>query len=160
MTRKSRAKSSSLFLLELILAILIFSIASAICVQFFVKSHLLSRDSRVLELSISEVSSIAEIIYISDSLEDSVNTIVALHTGVSQTTSNTTNESEQTDLTLYYDQDFNHCTQNEAQYMMQVALGAENHMLSANLEILSSETLESIYSLNVSHHLQRRVSYE
>ena len=61
MTRRNRAKSSSLFLLELILAILFFSIASAVCVQFFVKSHLLSQESRELQVSANEVSSIAEL---------------------------------------------------------------------------------------------------
>ncbi len=48
MKHRNRAQSSSLFLLELILAILFFSLASAVCVQFFVKSHLLSRDARNL----------------------------------------------------------------------------------------------------------------
>ena len=48
MIRRSRAQSSSLFLMELILAILFFSVTSAVCVQFFVKSHLLSRDSKIL----------------------------------------------------------------------------------------------------------------
>ena len=48
MNRKNRAQSSTLFLLELILAILFFSLASAVCVQFFVKSRLLSRGAQNL----------------------------------------------------------------------------------------------------------------
>ena len=37
------AKRSSLFLLELIIAILFFSLTSAVCVQIFVRAHLISR---------------------------------------------------------------------------------------------------------------------
>ena len=42
MKRKPTANPSSLFLLELIFAILFFSVTSAVCVQVFVKSHTLS----------------------------------------------------------------------------------------------------------------------
>lgn len=60
MKQRNQANSSSLFLLELILAILFFSVASAICVQIFVKSHLLSKDARILNFAVNEVSNAAE----------------------------------------------------------------------------------------------------
>ena len=72
MIRKSRAQSSSLFLMELILAILFFSITSAVCVQFFVKSHLLSRDSKILSQAVNECANIAEIYDASDSIDDAL----------------------------------------------------------------------------------------
>ena len=62
MKRKNRPRSSSLFLMELILAILFFSIASAVCVQFFVKSHLLSRSSDALNYAANECASVAELL--------------------------------------------------------------------------------------------------
>lgn len=60
MKQRNQANSSGLFLLELILAILFFSVASAVCVQIFVKSHLLSKDARVLNFAVNEVSGAAE----------------------------------------------------------------------------------------------------
>ena len=48
MKRKPTANPSSLFLLELIFAILFFSVASAVCVQVFVKSHTLSTQAHDL----------------------------------------------------------------------------------------------------------------
>ena len=42
------AKRSSLFLLELIIAILFFSLTSAVCVQIFVRAHLISRQTQEL----------------------------------------------------------------------------------------------------------------
>ncbi len=56
-----KTSKSSMFLMELIIAILFFSLASAVCIQLFVKSHLLSSaasdDSRALLLcqNLSEI---------------------------------------------------------------------------------------------------------
>jgi len=66
MTHKYTSHKSSLFLLELILAILFFSIASAVCVQLFVKSHLLSKQAEILSIAVNECSDAAEIIYSAD----------------------------------------------------------------------------------------------
>lgn len=66
MTRNYSSHKSSLFLLELIMAILFFSIASAICVQLFVKSHLLSKQAEILSIAVNECSDAAEIIYSAD----------------------------------------------------------------------------------------------
>lgn len=66
MTHKYTSHKSSLFLLELILAILFFSIASAVCVQLFVKSHLLSRQAEILSIAVNECSDVAEIILSAD----------------------------------------------------------------------------------------------
>lgn len=77
MIRRSRAQSSSLFLMELILAILFFSITSAVCVQFFVKSHLLSRESRVLSQAVNECSNIAEVFDASEDTGDAVSLLKA-----------------------------------------------------------------------------------
>ena len=40
-----KGSKSALFLMELILAILFFAAASAVCVQLFVKAHLMSQDT-------------------------------------------------------------------------------------------------------------------
>ena len=70
MVRKSRARSSSLFLMELILAIFFFSAASAVCVQFFVKSHLLSRDSNALNHAVNICAGVAETVSAAESIQD------------------------------------------------------------------------------------------
>ena len=50
------AKRSSLFLLELIIAILFFSLTSAVCVQIFVRAHLISRQTQELNMALEKVS--------------------------------------------------------------------------------------------------------
>ena len=54
-----RPRTSSLFLLELIFSILFFSVASAICIQIFVRAHTLSRDARALHTAVSACSDAA-----------------------------------------------------------------------------------------------------
>lgn len=62
MNKRNRAQASSLFLLELTMAILFFSIASAVCVQIFVKSRAMSLHAEELNAAVREVSSAAEIV--------------------------------------------------------------------------------------------------
>ena len=67
---KHRSRSSSLFLMELIIAILVFAVASAVCVQIFVTSHQLSDRASKLNSAVNEASSIAEIVNASSSLSE------------------------------------------------------------------------------------------
>ena len=50
--KKLSSSRSSLLLMELILAILFFALASAICLQLFVKASLLSRDTQELDRAV------------------------------------------------------------------------------------------------------------
>ena len=63
-------RRSSLFLLELIIAILLFILAAAICVQVFVKSHLLEQKSNDLSQAVLASASVAEILRSDGDYED------------------------------------------------------------------------------------------
>ena len=52
---RTPAKRSSLFLLELMIAILFFCLASAVCVQIFVKAHTTSRETQELNTGYTEL---------------------------------------------------------------------------------------------------------
>ena len=59
--RQPRTHSgSSLFLMELILAILFFSVASAVCVQLFARAHTASEQSAALNRAVLAAESAAE----------------------------------------------------------------------------------------------------
>ncbi|MFR5116707.1 MAG: type II secretion system protein J [Eubacterium sp.] len=59
--KRTPAKRSSLFLLELIIAILFFSLTSAVCVQFFARAHQISRQTQELNAALEKVSGCTEI---------------------------------------------------------------------------------------------------
>ena len=58
---RTPAKRSSLFLLELMIAILFFCLASAVCVQIFVKAHTISRETQELNTALEKVSGYTEL---------------------------------------------------------------------------------------------------
>ncbi len=152
MKHRNRAQSSSLFLLELILAILFFSLASAVCVQFFVKSHLLSRDARNLNYAVNECSGIAEIVNASDGAEDALAFIGQLY------------ESAKTDdassICVYYSDEFTPCSPVDSSYSLLAVLSEENGMLTADISMAETASGSPIYRLTVKHHLKRRPAHE
>lgn len=153
MDRKNRAKSSSLFLLELILAILFFSIASAVCVQIFVKSHLWNVQAQALNLAVSECSGVAEIICSGNDTEQLFSQIQQLYPeAVIEDTTST--------VSLYYDHDMQACDTEAGLYCMTIRLTPDGTMISADITMNDLENNTSIYELQVIHHLQREVANE
>lgn len=152
MKHRNRAQSSSLFLLELILAILFFSLASAVCVQFFVKSHLLSRDARNLNYAVNECSGIAEIVNASDGTADALAFIQQLY------------ENAKTDgpssIRVYYSDEFTPCSPADSSYSLLTALTEEDEMLTADISMTETASGSPIYQLTVRRHLQRRPTHE
>ncbi|MCM1190755.1 MAG: hypothetical protein NC541_15880 [bacterium] len=57
---------SSLFLMELIIVILFFSLASAVCIQFFARSHILSKETVEQNNAITQAQNLAETWYAAD----------------------------------------------------------------------------------------------
>ena len=119
---------SSLFLLELILAVLFFSVASALCIQIFTKVHLMSQDARDLNFAVNEVSSMAEQMP-DDSLQDAA---------------------------AYYDSSYASCEKADAVYVLTVHYEPENTLLKAHISMDTIADNRNIYALDVTKHRQRR----
>ena len=122
------SKRSSLFLLELILAIAFFSIAAAICVQFFVKSHALEEDSTNLNRAVHVATSAAEQFRYSeiDSYE------------------------------LYFDNDWAECSQDEAIYTLKLVVNHSKSPQEAQISVSTSNSL--LYELKVLKNANLEVS--
>lgn len=119
---------SSLFLLELILAVLFFSVASALCIQIFTKAHLMSQDARDLNFAVNEVSSMAEQMP-DDSLQDAA---------------------------AYYDSSYASCKKADAVYVLTVHYEPEDTLLKAHISMDTIADNRNIYALDVTKHRQRR----
>lgn len=119
---------SSLFLLELILAVLFFSVASALCIQIFTKAHLMSQDARDLNFAVNEVSSMAEQMP-DDSLQDAA---------------------------AYYDSGYASCEKADAVYVLTVHYEPEDTLLKAHISMDTVADNRNIYTLDVTKHRQRR----
>lgn len=167
MTRRNRARSSSLFLMELIIAIFFFSAASAVCIQFFVKSHLLSQESNALNHAVNECASTAELINTSDSIEDCLNMLMRLYpNGTYPDVRLSSLKVREADVQIYYDDTFEECISQNSSYMLTLHLSKDDHkdgLLIADIQVASTEASETatvIYELNTKHHIARRTDYE
>ena len=120
--------TSSLFLLELILAVLFFSVASALCIQIFTKAHLMSQDARDLNFAVNEVSNMAE----------------QMSDGTLQ------------DAAAYYDSSYASCEKADAVYVLTVHYEPEDTLLKAHISMDTVADNRNIYTLDVTKHRQRR----
>ena len=148
--RRGKTQSASLFMMELILAILIFSLASALCVQFFVKAHTLSGDAKALDFGCEATGSVADVIRSSDSLKDAENTFDELYPSALVEA-----EDNGVVISLYYDGEFENCDPEDAAYTLETALSDSGEMLLGDMTFTDTDSGSSIYTLEVKHHIRR-----
>ena len=151
--------TSSLFLLELILAVLFFSVASALCIQIFTKAHLMSQDARNLNFAVNEVSSMAEQISAGtlhpDTAASSDDTAASSGDTASDPSTQISNDAWQDD-TAYYDSSYASCEKADAVYVLTVHYEPEDTLLKAHISMDTIADNRNIYTLDVTNHLQRR----
>ncbi|MGN0701917.1 MAG: hypothetical protein ACI4KL_01920 [Lentihominibacter sp.] len=149
MKQRNRARSSTLFLVELIIAILFFTVCSAVCVQFFVKSHSISRQAGELNFAVNECSSVAEIIQGSESRNEILHGLKSLYPEVfAEGTSN---------LLIAFDSDFSPCDPegNNAAYYVNTKMKVQNNTVKCTISAENANSSESIYKLEILHNLQK-----
>ena len=144
--------TSSLFLLELILAVLFFSVASALCIQIFTKAHLMSQDARDLNFAVNEVSSMAEQISAGTLHSD---TAASTDDTASDPSTQKPDDSLQ-DAAAYYDSGYASCEKADAVYVLTVHYEPENTLLKAHISMDTIADNRNIYTLDVTKHRQRR----
>lgn len=118
---RTPAKRSSLFLLELMIAILFFSLASAVCVQIFVKAHTISRETQELNMAVEKISGYTEIFLAGQLVEDTE---------------------------VYYDSKWKECGRKNAAYEIKVDIEPSDRLLHGTFTVkrLSGEKPRVIYS--------------
>lgn len=144
--------TSSLFLLELILAVLFFSVASALCIQIFTKAHLMSQDARDLNFAVNEVSSMAEQIS-ADTLHP--DTAASSDDTASDPSTQMPDDSLQ-DAAAYYDSSYASCKKADAVYVLTVHYEPEDTLLKAHISMDTIADNRNIYTLDITKHRQRR----
>ena len=109
--RQTRTHSgSSLFLMELILAILFFSVASAVCVQLFARAHTASEQSAALNRAVLAAESAAEAFKGAADLDEAAR-LTGAHAGDAPGV-----------LTAWYDRAWNPCAEQDACYRLDIVI--------------------------------------
>ena len=140
--------------MEMIIAILFFSLASAVCIQLFAKSHLLSTQTVNQNHAVIQAQNLAES-YLS--LEGDINAVQSLFSPSERPEENT--------LSLTFDSNWNLCS-SDASACFRADListpAGENGIMEALITVYGISTPDSpIYTLSVMHHpAERRGSLE
>lgn len=164
---KRKVSASGIFLLELIMAILIFAAAASICVSVFVKAHTMNTEAKTLNQAVTSAGSMAELIRGSGSLEEIENNVHSLFpdaviTEESESLSaapekNGSDGSSAVTVTQYFDK--NGDPEREVQdvpYCMTTVISfQEEGLLKADIKYTGSSDNSSIYETEISHVAER-----
>lgn len=140
---------SSLFLMEMIVAILFFSLASAVCIQLFAKSHTLSKQTVSQNQAIIQAQNLAES-YLA--LEGDFEQIAALFDAADADASTYC-------LKLYFDNEWAPATTSAALYQAEMLCRPDDGtgLITADITVTElGSSAKEIYSLHVAHHIAER----
>lgn len=139
--KKSASSGSGLFLLEMMISILFFSIAAAVCAQVFVKAHLVSEDAVDLNMAAGLASSAAEVFIKSEDMGQMMEKLSG------------SSLSDEGRLVLYYDEDWVSCTkEEEAARCMEIWVSEKDRMRYGEIVVSDSEG-KSIYELSAQKYI-------
>ncbi|XCP85595.1 hypothetical protein ABXS75_01975 [Roseburia hominis] len=131
-------RRSNIFLMEIIISILFFSIASAVCIQLFAKAKLLSDNAAALNQAVLAASSAAEALEVCDGTPESL--LSSFPDGV----------TDGQTLRVFYDRSWKPCDASSAFFQMEVLLSTDQGMLTGNITVTGED--EVIYTLQAEHY--------
>lgn len=151
---------SSLFLMEIMLAVLFFSIAGALCLQMFAKSHQMSDDTVNLSMAANHVQNTAELLKHAASPSQETETDNFFPGRILEQYPHADNTSDY--VAVYFDQDWNHCTREQGVFCMEITPlpktenTEDSHLFCCTLSVSKTESNESIYSFDLKLHIPNR----
>ena len=138
---KSSNSRSSMFLMEIIVAILFFSLVSAVCLRIFTTSHQQSADTKNLNVAVNQAGSAAEI------LKDSNGGLQVLKQLYKEAV------TEGQDTVVYFDENWEACQPSSGTYRMVISSEDADVSGLRSYKILIGQTGGAeIYSLTLSVH--------
>lgn len=145
---------SSLFLMELIIAILFFSLAGAVCIRLFVTAHSISQNTIARNHAITQTQNLAEAWL---SAEGSQELLAAALPGLE-----VSEKAGGTSFCLFFDKNWEPCSASEAE---NAAFAAElyippseaaDSLIHAEITVSALSREETLYSLSLVHHISER----
>ena len=143
----SSGSHSRMFLMELIVAILFFSLASAVCLRMFAASRQMSQDTTQLNMAMNQAGNTAELLKHAWSAQE------AFPDGFLNQYPYAI--ADKTEIAVYFDENWNHCTVEDGFYYMQIMLKTETDGITpCQIAVWDTTDNESaIYSLDLKLHM-------
>lgn len=144
---KKTSSHSSLFLLELMIAVFFFCIAAAVCVRFFVKSQILSQDTRNLDMAVNQTTAFAELFRSNHDFFDLIE---------EQCPDKTFSKEDHT-ITLYYSDNWTPCKENASAFSLEINIDETETICSGHFTVLRSDTQDEIFSLETKKYIEEEI---
>ena len=135
---------SSLFLMEMIVTILFFSLASAVCVQCFVRAHLIGEETKELNHAVAIATGYAEVMRGTDGDIDS---ILAIYPNAVK--------GDDSFIMVFYDGDFNPCDAGQAVYAGDITLTPNGAIQNMHIKIARIDDNSIIYELDATKYMNK-----
>lgn len=133
--KKQVRGGSALFLLELMISMLFFSVTAACCVQVFAKAHLMSQKANNLSMAVSYASNAAELL---NHLDDGEALSEKL---------NGCERTMQDRYQVWYDENWQVCEAADAYAGMEILVSEEKGLRKGSILVTICEEEEVLYSL-------------
>lgn len=136
--KKHTSSRSGLLLMEIIIAILFFSVVSAVCLQLFVKSHNLGRDTEELDMAVRQAGSVAEILIQSKQPSKHLQEIYS------------DSDIDENGGSIYFDKDFQTCSEEIGVYHLDISASPlDDRLTGYRIAVYANDDPKEIYSLEV-----------
>lgn len=142
---KQPTRRSSLFLMELIIAILFFSLAATVCVRFFVKSYTLEQESQKLNHAVNAATSVAEIFR----NQEQPFSLLAEEYPYGEQAENA--------YYIYYDINWSLCTSSNAVYSVLLQTAETDTFLIGDITVTDNDN--TIYHLTIKKYIEKEVPF-
>lgn len=141
---KYQKSKSTLFLIELMIAICFFAITGAVCVRVFASAHLLDRRTTALNHAVAQAESMAEAFKACDG---AMSRIMELYPDAAL-------GRDESVLELYYDDSWQPSSQPSAYRLTLTRLPDENGCAAAKIQVTGESQEDEIYSLEVKKYVK------
>ena len=142
---KHKHSRYSLILMELMAAILFFSLASAICIQLFAKAHIMSRDASMESSAVIHVQTVAELM-----LADGAHISDNLKKHYPKMTANGNAKS------IYFNKDWDECGEKDAAFRLDIKESESNGLKKEAMTMVHIAENAELYKLEVDTHIPNR----
>ena len=137
---------SRIFLMELIIAVLFFSLASAVCLRMFAASRQISKDAVKQNMAMTQAGNAAELLKYAHSQNENFPACILEQYPYAVT--------DTAEITVYFDEDWIHCAIENAVFLLQIVqVPTEDDIIPYQIAVWdTTDNNAAIYTLDLKLH--------
>lgn len=139
---------ANLYLMELMIAILFFAISSTVCIQLFVKAHLLNEETFIRNQAVLVVQNTAEYFLASAGNKEMTLSYYDDY------------KAQNNDASVFFDDTFTPCKEEQAMYEEQMSFSSDSDYSYVTLNLYDLKNRESHYTLSLKKNLTGGLTIE